>query len=124
MIPAFWCVLAAALLPYVFTLLAKSRPTRGFNHHPREFLEQQTGWRKRAHWAQQNGFEAFAPFAAAVLIAHLAGADPHWITALAVAFLGFRLAHGICYLADLASLRSLVWAGGMGCVIGLFVLAA
>ena len=67
---AYWCVLAAALLPYAFTGLAKfSGPRRYDNHAPRDYLDKLDGWRKRAHWAQLNSFEAFAPFAAGVIIA-------------------------------------------------------
>jgi uncharacterized MAPEG superfamily protein len=35
-----------------------------------------------------------------------------------------RIAHLVCYLADLATLRSVVWVLGVGCVVGLFVVAA
>jgi uncharacterized MAPEG superfamily protein len=35
---AYWCVLVAACLPYLWVVLAKSRS--GYNNHaPREFLE-------------------------------------------------------------------------------------
>src|SRR3546814_10004956 len=42
------------------------------NAAPRDYFEQSTGWRKRAHWAQLNSFEAFPAFAAAVIIAQIA----------------------------------------------------
>jgi uncharacterized MAPEG superfamily protein len=35
-----------------------------------------------------------------------------------------RVAYGLCYVADLAGLRSLVWLVGFACVAGLFVTAA
>lgn len=120
---ALWCVLAAALLPYPFTLAAKwSR--RFDNHNPRDFLERNQGWRKRAHWAQLNSFEAFPPFAAAVIICHLLRGANATADTLALAFVGLRLAYGLCYIADQATLRSLVWTGGVGCVVGLFIVAA
>lgn len=120
---AYWCVLAAAILPYIFTLIAKSG-ARYNNHSPREFLEQREGMHKRAHWAQLNGYEAFPPFAAAVIIAHLAGADQGNINLLAMTFIVMRLAYGLAYIADKAALRSLVWGVGFLCVIGLFVISA
>ena len=75
-------------------------------------------------WAQLNAFEAFPLFAAAVIIAHLARADQAWINGFAVAFIGLRIAYTLAYLYDKPTLRSLVWAGGLLCVIGLFVVAA
>lgn len=120
---ALWCVLAAAALPLLFTGLAKSG--RGFdNAKPRDYLEHTSDWRRRAHWAHLNGFEAFPPFAAAVIIAHLVAGPSASADQLALAFIVLRLAYGACYIANLATLRSLVWFGGTLCVVGLFVIAA
>lgn len=120
---ALWCVLAAAGVPYLFTLLAKSSPAFN-NRRPRDYLESTSGWRKRAHWAQLNGFEAFPPFAAAVLVAHVVAGANASADQLALAFVGLRIAFGFCYVADLAWLRSLLWFGGVACVVGLFVIAS
>jgi uncharacterized MAPEG superfamily protein len=120
---AYWCVLVAAVLPYLWVGLAKVRP--GYNNHaPREQLAQAEGWRKRANWAQLNAFEAFPVFAAAVIIAHLARAPQGRIDLLALAYLGLRLLHGILYIADRASPRTVVWALGQACVAGLFLISA
>lgn len=128
MTTAFWCVLAAALLPYAFTGLAKSARDPGLgrydNRAPREWLDRLGGWRKRAHWAQLNTFEAFPPFAAGVIVAHLAGAPQAAVDQLAVAFVALRVAYGALYILDHHKLRSLVWALALACVIGLFVTAA
>jgi len=120
---AYWCVLAAALLPYVFTLLAKSGG-RYNNYSPREFLEKQQGLQKRAHWVQLNSFEAFPAFAAAVIIAHLTGGDQSRIDILAIAFVIIRVIYGIAYLANLAPLRSMVWMAGMVTMVALFITGA
>jgi uncharacterized MAPEG superfamily protein len=123
MTTAYWCVLAGALLPYLFTVLAKGQP--GYdNRSPREWLEKQTGWRKRAHWAQLNAFEAFPAFAAAVIVAHLTAAPQDRIDLLAMAWILLRLAYGALYLSGHAALRSVVWALALGCVIALFVAGA
>ena len=79
---------------------------------------------QRAYWAQLNAFEAFPLFAAAVIIAHLAGGRQGTIDMLAVAFIGFRIIYTLAYLYDRPMLRSLVWSAGLFCVIGLFVAAA
>lgn len=95
------------------------------NHNPRGFLAHTQGAAARAHAAQQNGFEAFAPFAAAVLTAHATGnAGQATVNTLAGLFILFRLAFIWCYIADKAALRSLMWAGGFACTVGLFVAAA
>ncbi len=120
---AYWCVLAAAFLPYVWVVVAKAGPAYD-NRAPRAQLAQATGYRQRANWAQLNAFEAFAPFAAGVIIAQVSGAPPAWVNVLALAFIGFRILHGICYVLDWATPRSLAWAGGFACVVGLFLAAA
>ena len=121
---AFWCVLIAILLPYAFTGFAKFQGGFGLreNHNPRDFLNTLDGARKRAHWAQQNSFEVTPAFAAAVIIAQLAQTAPqNTIDGIAVAFVLSRALYGVCYIADWASARSLVWFFGMGCIIALFV---
>jgi len=120
---AFWCVLVAALLPYLFALGAKW--TRRYdNARPRSSLEQNQGWRLRAHWAHLNSFEAFGPFAAAVIINHLAQGPSAAADTLALAFIALRLVYAALYIADKPSARSLVWTAGIACVVALFVKAA
>jgi uncharacterized MAPEG superfamily protein len=120
---SYWTILVAALLPYGWVIAAKAAP--GYNNaEPRAHLAQLTGWRQRAAWAQLNAFEALPPFAAAVIIAQQLGAPQARIDLLALCFIGFRLGHGIAYIGGWATLRSLLWAGGMGCVIGLFIIAS
>ncbi len=120
---AYWCLLVAGLLPYVWVIAAKAAP--GFdNRAPRAFLDTVTGWRRRALWAQYNAFEALPLFIAAVIVAHMADAPQGRVDLLAVAFVGFRILHGLFYIADRATARSLVWAGGFVCILALFVSAA
>ncbi|MGE8361930.1 MAPEG family protein [Pseudomonas sp.] len=125
---AYWCVLIALFLPYVATVVTKAL-SGGFaprhNHHPRAFLATLEGRAARANSAQLNGFETSPAFAVAVIIAHLAGgAAQSTLDALAVAFIVSRVLYLICYVADWASLRSLVWFVGMGLIVSLFVVAA
>ncbi len=119
---AYWCVLIAAILPYGFIVLAKAKP--GYNNrYPREYLEKLVGWRKRAYWAQLNGFEAFPFFAAGVIIAEQLHGSQSIIDNLSMAFILFRLLYGIFYIFDKPHLRSLVWFAGFVCVIVLFLAA-
>ena len=122
---AYWCVLVAAFLPYVWTVVAK-RSGPGFdNRDPRGWLaRQQNPVSIRANAAQLNAFEAFAPFAAGVLMAQLAGVDPGRISQLAIAFVALRILHGIFYVTGWHYLRSAAWFAGYACVIALMGMAA
>lgn len=124
MTTALWCVLAAALLPIVCTAIAKLGAGPFDNRHPREWLARLHGWRSRANAAQQNSWEALAIFAAGVFSAHLAHAPQPMVDLLALLFIGVRVIYVGCYLADAASLRSLVWFAGLGLSIALFVAGA
>jgi uncharacterized MAPEG superfamily protein len=122
MTTAYWCVLAAGLLPYAATISAKAG-ARFDNHLPRAWLAAQTGWRARANAAQQNGFEAFPLFAVAVLVAHQLGAPQPRVDTLALLFVAARVAHLVTYIADLAVLRSIVWFAGIASAVAIFVAA-
>lgn len=125
---AYWCVLIALFLPYLSTITAKA-VSGGFsprhNHDPRALLDNLSGLGRRANNAQLNSFEVTPAFAAAVIIAHLAGgAEQALLDQLALAFVLSRILYFICYIADWATLRSLVWFVGMGLIVSLFVVAA
>lgn len=123
------CIIIAALLPIVCAGLAKSR---GFgkrrrdggydNHDPRAWMAGLQGWQARANAAQANSFEALPLFIAGVLAAQQMQAPQDRIDLLAAAFIGVRLVYIGVYLADLATLRSFIWALGLACSIGLFFL--
>ncbi len=121
-------MLIALFLPYLCIGIAKfSGGKFGLrqNHDPRAFLATLEGFAKRAHSAQLNSFEVTPAFAAAVIIAHIAGnAELVTINVLAVLFITSRLLYIICYLADWAVLRSLVWFVGMALIVSLFVVSA
>jgi uncharacterized MAPEG superfamily protein len=113
-------ILVAVLLPYVTVGFAKGGASQYENGAPRQWADRQDGWRKRAIAAHQNHFEAFAPFAAGVIIATIGHAPPSLVNGLAVAFIVLRVIYTAIYLKGLATLRSVVWSLGLLCVIGLF----
>jgi uncharacterized MAPEG superfamily protein len=118
---ANWMILVAAVLPFLTVYVAKA--DRSFdNGAPRAWLDQQQGYRQRADWAHRNHFEAFPPFAAAVILAQMAGAAQGWVNLLAVAFILLRLAYTAVYIAGYGTLRSILFIMGFGCVVWLFVL--
>ena len=122
---AYWCVLIAAVLPYVWVVVAKTGASDYNNKDPRGWLARQQSHRVRnANGAQLNAFEAFPAFAAGVLMAQFAQVDPQRMAWLAMAFVAFRVLHGLFYLAGLHYLRSLAWLAGLLCVLGLMGSAA
>lgn len=121
---ALWCVLLAGLMPYAWTGVAKARGKRFDNRNPRAWQSKLEGLPARAHAAHQNGFEAFPLFAAAVFTALLVGANGTWLDGFAVLFVASRIGFGFAYLADQATLRSLLWFLGMVATLAIFGLAA
>lgn len=121
MTTAIWCVLAAGLMPFLWVGIAKFMGKGFDNAAVRDFEDRQSGLPKRAHWAHLNSFEAFPLFAAAVAFAMIAEAPADRTDTLALSFVGLRLAYGLAYLANLPTLRSLLWVGALGCVIAIFL---
>jgi len=117
---ALYCVLAAGLMPFLWTGVAKGRGPR-YNVNVRLWQSKLEGAAQRAHAAHLNSFEAFPLFAAAVIVAQMNGAVQGRIDMLALAFIGLRVVYGILYLANLASLRSLAWMAALVCTIMIFV---
>lgn len=119
-----YLILAACLLPYVFTLIAKK--SAGFsskdNQNPRTFLEKSSGLASRANAAQQNSFESLPLFIAAILMAEYMVISQDLVMIFGVAYLVFRVLYGICYLANWATLRSIVWLLSMLCPVTLLLL--
>jgi uncharacterized MAPEG superfamily protein len=124
----FWCILIAGLLPYVWSSAAMKARIDQFgqldNRLPRAQQAQLEGWGARVIGAAANGFETFPLFAAAVIVAHLAGADPGWSATWALLYLAARVLHGVFYASDLDMLRTAAFGLGQTCGIALFVLAA
>jgi uncharacterized MAPEG superfamily protein len=125
---AYWCVLAAALLPFICAYTAKWQGLRrprsqgGFdNAAPREWLARQEGWKARANAAQANSFEALPFFIGAVLIAHQTGAPQTRVDILAVLFVTLRIIYIVMYVAGLPTARSAIWALAFLANLGIFL---
>lgn len=119
-----YLILGACLLPYVFTLIAKF--IAGFkgkdNQNPREFLAKTSGLAARANAVQQNSFESLPLFIAAILMAEYMVVPQFIIMMLGIGYLVLRVIYGICYLANIATLRSVIWFLSMACPIYLLIL--
>jgi uncharacterized MAPEG superfamily protein len=127
---AYWCMLAAGLLPYACAYLAKSggfgkpRSRGGYdNDDPRAWLGRLTDWRARANAAQANSFEALPLFFAAVLAAHQLAAPQSLVDILAVLFVTLRVMYIAMYVAGLSTARSAIWFVALLVNIGIFLAA-
>lgn len=121
------CLLVACVLPLGCALAAKSkgygkrRSQGGFdNHRPRDWLAALEGWQARANAAQANCWEALPVFLAGLFVASQHQAAQATVDALALGFIAARLAFIAAYLADLATLRSLLWVSGLAASVALF----
>ncbi|MBE0546198.1 MAG: MAPEG family protein [Rubrivivax sp.] len=122
---AYWCVLFCVLAPYFLSVAARSQaPRSGYVQDPRAYSESLVGWRRRAHLAHLNAFEATPAIVAGVVIAELAGAPRLHVDVLALMFVVCRVLHAALYIADKPMLRSHAWRLGILCVIGMFIDAA
>ncbi|HMI87189.1 MAG TPA: MAPEG family protein [Polyangiaceae bacterium] len=121
------CVFIAFSLIYLPKLplsVAMAKSPGGYNNRqPRDQQAALEGWGKRAGAAHANGFEAFAPFAAAVFTAHLVKADPQTSAILAIVHVTARTIYPVAYIAGVHLLRSTVWCIGFGATVGLFIAA-
>jgi uncharacterized MAPEG superfamily protein len=77
-------------------------------------------WGTRAHRAYLNAVECFAPFAALVIVAHLAGKADAMTALWAMCFFWLRLAHAVVYLLAIPYVRTLVFTLGFVSVAGIF----
>ena len=78
-------------------------------------------WGKRADRTYVNAVETFAPFAALVIVIHLAGKADAMTAFWAMWFFWLRLAHAIVYLLGIPYLRTLIFTLSYVGVVGLFV---
>jgi len=121
---AEWCLLfMGVMLALSKAPVAKAQnDTGGYdNHHPRAQQSTLTGWGARALAAHHNHLEAFPLFAAGVLVAERVSTSPA-ISLLAVLVVIARVVYTALYIANISTLRSIVW--GVGYLSCLALLAA
>ena len=70
--------------------------------------------------AYLNAVEAFAPFAALVVVAHLAGKANAMTAFWATAFFWLRLAHAVVFLLAIPYIRTVLFTLGFVAVAGIF----
>lgn len=116
---AWTALLTAALwIPYIVCQVATNGFLSGENYvdpTPRPVPL----WGKRADRAHINAVETFAPFAALVLVAHVAGKENAMTAFWAAAFFWLRLAHAVVYLFAVPYVRTLLFTLGFVAVCGI-----
>jgi uncharacterized MAPEG superfamily protein len=117
---AYTAMLTAALwIPYVVCQVMSNGPLTPPNYvdpTPRPLPL----WGKRADRTFVNAVEAFAPFAALVIVAHLSGKANAMTAFWAVCFFWLRLAHAVVYLLAIPYVRTLIFTLGFVAVAGIF----
>lgn len=123
-----WTLLVASILPYVWHAIASLYRKREFgsmdNAQPRQQQAKQTGAGARANAAALNSFEALAVYAPAVLVAHVLAPTSELSAQLALGWVAFRVAHGVLYIANQASARSVCFGLANSCMVLLYLVAA
>jgi uncharacterized MAPEG superfamily protein len=117
---AFTAMLTAALwIPYVVCQVMTNgglKPANYVDPTPRPVPL----WGKRADRAYINAVETFAPFAALVIVAHLAGKANAMTAFWAMGFFWLRVAHAAVYLFAIPYVRTLIFTLGFVAVAGIF----
>jgi uncharacterized MAPEG superfamily protein len=117
---AWTALLTAALwIPYIVAQVTTNGPLGPGNYRdptPRQVPL----WGQRAGRAHINAVEAFAPFAALVLVAHVAGRADAMTAFWAASFFWLRLAHAVVYLLAVPYVRTLIFTLGFVAEIGIF----
>ncbi|GAA3845268.1 MAPEG family protein [[Pseudomonas] carboxydohydrogena] len=120
---AYWCVLVAALLPLVWAGYAKAGGDVD-NHCPRDSTSDLPPKHRRAYAAHYNAYENFPFFAAAVIVAVTQGAAISTVNLLAVTYVALRVLHGLLYVFNQSTARSIVYGLALLANIAIFVLPA
>jgi uncharacterized MAPEG superfamily protein len=117
---AYTALLTAALwIPYVIAQVRTNGPLAPPNYvdpTPRPV----PSWGKRADRTYLNAVETFAPFAALVIVAHLAGKANAMTAFWATCFFWLRVTHAAVYLLAIPYVRTLVFTLGFVAVAGIF----
>jgi uncharacterized MAPEG superfamily protein len=117
---AFTALLTASLwIPYVVAQVSTNGPLR-----PPNYVDPTQRplplWGRRADRAHLNAVEAFAPFAALVLVAQVSGKANATTAFCAASFFWLRLAHAVVYLLGIPYLRTVLFTLGFLAVVGIF----
>ena len=110
-----YCIAVSAVLLYVpgFVVAAYGRMQIGYDlRQPRTMIDHVAPYARRATWAHENSFEAFAIFAPAALMAYVTGLDGPAATTAAILHPVARFLFQVFYIADQPGLRGAMYLTG------------
>jgi len=117
---AYTAMLTAALwIPYVVCQVQ----TNGFLQ-PQNYIDPTVRpmpfWGHRAHRTYLNAVEVFAPFAALVIVVHIAGKANAMTAFWTMSFFWLRVAHAVVYWFGWPWIRTGIFTLGFVCIAGIF----
>jgi uncharacterized MAPEG superfamily protein len=116
--------IAAGLVYVPYMVVAYARWQVGFDMvAPRALFDKLPDYGKRATWAHQNSWEAFAIFTAAALMAYATGQVSDTARWAAMAWVPARLLFSLAYIFNIPPLRSLMFGVGSVCSFTLMALS-
>ena len=117
---AFTALLTASLwIPYVIAQVTTNGPLTPQNYRDPEKRPIPL-WGKRADRAYLNAVETFAPFAALVIVAHIAGKANAMTAFWAGCYFWLRVAHATVYLLGIPLIRTILFTLGYVAILGIF----
>lgn len=122
---ALIALVAAVAIPLLYTGIGGALRKKEFGmldgHHPRIQQARATQATARAIGAANNGWEALGTFAPGVIFALVSAPTSTVAPIFALAWIPLRLVHGAFYIADKPPLRTVAFAGGVVCALGLYL---
>lgn len=124
-------IAAFVVVYFPFTIVAYARIQLGYNKEmmaaPRAAFDKLPDYAKRATWAHQNSWEAFSIFSVAALMAYVTHQDSALAAGAAIVWIIARLLFSVFYIANIPTLRSMMFGVGSICsliLIGLSILGS
>ncbi len=120
-------LIAVCVLPILWSMVSGYHRHRQLgvvdNKNPRLQNAQLKDAGARAVSAQKNSWEAAIVYIAAFVAVTATNVPVADYATLTIVFLVFRVLHGVCYIINQDSLRSLAFLGGYGICIYMMILA-
>src|SRR3954469_24692086 len=114
-------ILTAALwIPYIVCQVRTNGPLQPTNYADPALPRPVPACGQRAHRTYLNAVEVFAPFAALVVVAHLAGKADAMTAFWSASFFWLRLGHAAVYFAGIPYLRTVLFTLAIVAEAGIF----
>ena len=105
-------------VPYILAHIVNVGPVAALTY--RADATALPGWAARAKKAHYNAIENLAPFAALIVVAHIAGAENQATAASAVVYFWARVGHYLLYIANVPFGRTLSFTVGWLAMLCIF----